>query len=110
MSFLYLALLLFSLAGMAILDRRFRLFFWLDARRASIVFSVGVVFFLIWDAVGVADHIFYPGESPFDTGWMLAPGIPIEELFFLSLLCYFTMNLYQVVTRLVIHFTERSGR
>ena len=110
MDFLYLAGLLFSIFGMAVLDRRFRLFFWQDARRASIVLGVGVVFFLIWDAVGVADHIFFPGESPFDTGWMLAPGIPIEELLFLTLLCYFTMNLYEVVSRLVNHFYREASK
>ena len=49
MTWLYLAGLLFSLMGMVMLDRRFRLFFWADARRAAIVLSAGVLFFLLWD-------------------------------------------------------------
>jgi lycopene cyclase domain-containing protein len=110
MNFLYLGGLLVSITGMIVLDRRFRLFFWLDARRASIVMVVGLVFFFIWDAVGVAEHIFFPGTSPVDTGWMLAPGIPVEEFFFLTLLCYLTMNLYEAVSRVVNHFYREAGK
>jgi hypothetical protein len=51
--FLYLAALAISLTGMIVLDRRFRLFFWNDARRATIVLVVGVVFFLVWDLSGI---------------------------------------------------------
>mgnify|MGYP006205866175 CR=1 FL=1 len=48
MNFLYLAALLVSLTGMVMLDRRFTLFFWQDARRATLVLTTGIVFFLIW--------------------------------------------------------------
>jgi lycopene cyclase domain-containing protein len=100
MSIAYLAALLFSLAGMVILDWRYKLFFWAHWRRATIVMVVGVAFFLAWDTSGVDLGIFFPGDSPWDTGWMLAPGVPIEELFFLVMLCYFTMNLFELFGRL----------
>lgn len=100
MGILYLAALLVSLTGMVVLDRRFRLFFWRDARRAAIVLVVGVVFFLAWDLAGVGGGIFFRGETSFMTGLQIAPEIPLEEVFFLTLLCYLTMNLFGFWSRL----------
>lgn len=86
--FVYLAALLVSLGGLAVLDRRFRLAFWVDARRTAICLVVGVVGFLLWDAAGLVLGIFARGESPHMTGLLLAPDLPVEEAVFLTLLCY----------------------
>ena len=94
MPLLYLAALLVALTGMVVLDRRFRLFFWRDARRALIVLLVGLVFFLAWDLAGVGLGIFFRGETAFMTGLQVAPEVPLEEVFFLTLLCYLTMNVF----------------
>lgn len=99
MSFLYLAALLVSLTGMVVLDRRFRLFFWADARRATIVLLVGVAFFVVWDLAGIGLGIFFRGDTELMTGLQLAPELPVEELFFLTLLCYLTMNLFSLLNR-----------
>lgn len=93
-SFAYLAALAVSITGMVLLDRRFGLFFWRDARRAAIVLPVGVAFFLIWDLGGIALGIFFRGQTDFMTGLLIGPELPIEEVFFLTLLCYLTMNAY----------------
>ncbi|CAN5405243.1 hypothetical protein BH09ACT7_BH09ACT7_04780 [soil metagenome] len=100
MGILYLLGLVVALAGMVVLDRRFRLFFWADARRASIVLAVGLVFFLLWDVAGIGLGIFFRGETSFMTGILLAPELPLEEVFFLALLCYLTMNLFAAVSRM----------
>ena len=92
MSLLYLAALLIALFGMVMLDRRFTLFFWRDARRAAIVLAASILFFLLWDLVGVGLGVFFRGETAFMTGLQIAPEIPVEEVFFLALLCYLTMN------------------
>jgi lycopene cyclase domain-containing protein len=94
MTLFYLAALLVALTGMVVLDRRFRLFFWADARRAAIVLVAGVVFFLVWDLAGVGLGIFFRGETSFMTGLQVAPEVPLEEVFFLTLLVYVTMNVY----------------
>ena len=99
MTLLYLLALLISLTGMVVLDRRFRLFFWRDSRRAAIVLPAGVLFFLIWDVVGVGTGVFFRGQTPFMTGLQVWPEIPVEEVFFLTLLCYVTMNVYGFATR-----------
>lgn len=99
MSVLYLAALTVSLVGMVVLDRRFRLFFWRDRRRAAVVLVLGVAFFLLWDLFGIRFGVFSIGEGPWMTGLELAPELPIEEVFFLTLLCYNTMNVYGALTR-----------
>ena len=98
---LYLVALLISLFGMVMLDRRFRLFFFADARRAAIVLSIGVAFFLAWDLVGIGTGVFFRGETPFMTGVQIAPELPVEEVFFLTLLCYLTMNVVAGVERML---------
>ena len=94
MGILYLVALGIALTGMVMLDRRFGLFFWRDARRASVVLLVGVAFFVVWDLFGIGLGIFFRGETDFMTGLQVAPELPVEELFFLTLLCYLTMNAY----------------
>jgi len=105
--FLYLAALLVSLAGMVVLDQRFRLFFWRAWSRALVVLVVGVAFFLVWDLSGISLGIFFRGETSFMTGVQLAPELPVEELFFLTLLCYLAMNLYGFVSVLLV---DRAAR
>ena len=94
MSVAYLAALAISIFGMVMLDRRFTLFFWRDARRAAIVIAAGVAFFVVWDLVGIGLGVFFRGGGPWMTGLQVAPELPIEELGFLTLLCYLTMNAY----------------
>jgi lycopene cyclase domain-containing protein len=93
-SWFYLAALLISITGMVVLDVRFRLFFAVAPLRAAVVLVVGVAFFLVWDIAGIDLGIFFRGNPDLLTGTLIAPELPIEELFFLTLLCYVTMNLY----------------
>jgi lycopene cyclase domain-containing protein len=102
MTWLYLAGLLFSLMGMVLLDRRYRLFFWADARRAAIVLPAGVLFFLLWDFAGIGLGIFFRGPSDLVTGFVVAPELPIEEIAFLTLLCYVTMNVFAGTTKILM--------
>ena len=109
MGLLYLAALLVALTGMVMLDRRFALFFWADARRAAIVMAAGLVFFVAWDLLGIGLGIFFRGETSFMTGLQVAPELPVEELFFLALLVYVTMDLYGFASR-VVGARERGDR
>ena len=99
MGIVYLASLLVSLTGMVVLDRRFRLFDWVNARRASLVHLIGIVFFLVWDVYGIGQGLFFRGETSFMTGIVLGPELPLEEIFFLTLLTYLTMNLFGASTQ-----------
>ena len=101
MNALYLVGLLVALTGMVVLDVRFRLFFRVAPVRASVVMLVGIVFFLIWDLAGIGLGVFFRGNPDLLIGVQLAPELPLEELFFLALLCYSTMNLFALLTRAV---------
>jgi lycopene cyclase domain-containing protein len=88
MSFAYLIALLFSLAGLAEIDRRWRLAAWRDPRTTAICLAVGWLYFTLWDLAGIGLGIFFVGESRFLTGVRLFPEYPLEEAVFLLLLNY----------------------
>jgi lycopene cyclase domain-containing protein len=92
-SLAYLACLLLASGALVLVDSRFRLVFWRDARRSAVVLVVGLAFFLAWDAVGIVAGVFARGRSPFMTGIELAPELPLEEPVFLAFLCYLTLIL-----------------
>ena len=101
MSFLYLGALLASLAGMVVLDWRYRLFFWRSTWHAVVVMLAGLAVFVVWDVAGIALGLFTRGESSIMTGVLLGHEFPLEEIFFLAFLCYLTMNLFAVFERLL---------
>lgn len=94
MSLVYLAALTISLTGQIILDRRFRLTFWRDPWKASWTMGLGIAFFLVWDLFGIRLGIFFRGTTDLMTGVLLSPELPLEEPFFLALMCYVTLNVF----------------
>ncbi|MFT4282058.1 lycopene cyclase domain-containing protein [Microbacterium sp.] len=96
---LYLLFLLLSVAGVAALDVRFRLAFPAARARTAITVAVGTVFFLAWDAVGIASGVFVKGSSPLLLGWDLAPHLPVEEPVFLAFLCYLGLVVWHAALR-----------
>jgi lycopene cyclase domain-containing protein len=105
----YLAGLLVSIAGIAVLDARYRLFFWRSPLRAAAVMVIGLVFFLVWDVAGVHLGIFFIGQNDLLTGVLLAPEVPLEEVFFLVLLCWTTMDLFGALRPVVDRRLDRAA-
>ena len=101
MTGLYLGGLLLSIAGLVFLDLKVKLFLGAAPRRAATVLAIGVVGFLLWDAAGVGLGIFFEGRNDLLVGIDLAPQIPLEELFFLMLLCLSAMEAFALAQRLV---------
>ncbi|MRG59822.1 lycopene cyclase domain-containing protein [Agromyces sp. CFH 90414] len=85
---------------MALIDRRFRLYFWAAPVRATVALVAGVVFLLVWDVAGIASGIFLHTPNAISTGLMLAPHLPVEEIVFLAFLCYLAMVAYTGALRL----------
>ncbi|PFG39122.1 lycopene cyclase domain-containing protein [Georgenia soli] len=108
MSWLYLACLLVSLGCMVLLDRRFRLFLFADPRRGALVLGVGVVFFLLWDLVAIGLGFYGRGQGEALSGVELLPHLPVEELVFITFLCYLTMVLYGLFTRFFVRVPEEE--
>lgn len=96
----YLVVLLVLLGCMVLLDRRWRLAFWRDARRAAIALTVGIVLLLVVDVVGITLGVFYRASTWAMTGILLGPELPLEEPFFLAFLSYLTLNLLGAAERL----------
>ncbi len=95
----YLIALLVSLAGLGFLDWRYSVALFADARRTLATVGIGVAVFLVWDLAGVGLGIFFRGESRYLTGLQVAPEVPLEELFFLTLLVYQTLLLWLALSR-----------
>lgn len=90
----YLTGLLLGIAGLVILDYRFKLAFWTDTVRTIKTILIGVTFFIVWDLLGIRFDIFLQGHSQYMLPFSILPEFPLEELFFLFLLCYLTLLLY----------------
>ncbi|WP_083980084.1 lycopene cyclase domain-containing protein [Demequina salsinemoris] len=99
MGFIYLATLIVSLAGLVALDRRLGLALFVQPLRTAVTVGASVAFLLCWDAVGVARGIFFVGDGPYQTGVLIAPEIPLEEVLFLTLLAYQTLLLWRWFSR-----------
>ena len=99
LGFLYLALLLISILGLGAIDKRHSLALFVSPLPTLISVAVAVAVFLAWDLVGIALGIFFRGDAPHLSGLLLAPELPLEELFFLILLSYNTLVVYQLFAR-----------
>ena len=97
MQWLYLIGLLVGIIGLLIIDHRWKLAFWRDAKRTSLTVIVAVLIFIVWDFFGIFLGIFYHGDSPYSLPLRLAPEFPLEEIVFLFLLTYCTLIVYQGV-------------
>lgn len=98
---LYLAAILISLAGIVVLDVRFRLALPVAPGRTIASALIGVAFFLAWDAVGIATRSFAKGDSALFVGVDLAPELPLEEPVFLLFLCYLALVLWAAALRIL---------
>ncbi len=106
----YLGALVLVLGCMAVTDRRWRLFFWADARRAAVVFAAGFGLFLAWDVAALQLELYERGRSELMTGIELWPEFPVEELFFLAFLPYLTMVLHGLTLRAVARTWGPTGQ
>lgn len=99
MMFIYLGALLVSIGGLLLIDHRWKLVFWHDARRTALTIGIAMGIFVVWDLLGIGLGIFFHGGSLLTLPLRLAPEFPVEELFFLFLLCYVALLLYRGFTK-----------
>ncbi|HTK39422.1 MAG TPA: lycopene cyclase domain-containing protein [Patescibacteria group bacterium] len=96
-SWSYLIALIGGLLAMGVIDWRQHLALFYDRNRTVLTLMVGVGLFILWDALGIRLGIFFSGHSAYMSGIYLAAEFPIEELFFLLFLCYFSLILYRLL-------------
>lgn len=96
----YLVALVVSLTGLGLLDYTHKLALFAGKIWQTLVtVAVGVMFFLVWDVAGIAAGVFFRGPGPYQTGILIGPELPLEEVFFLTLLCYVILLSYLSVER-----------
>ncbi len=95
----YLFSLIFSISGMLIVDRKYKLFFWHSKAAAFKTIIAVISLFIIWDIIGILLGIFFHGGSIYTLPIRLLPEFPIEEIFFLLLLNYTCLILYLLLGR-----------
>lgn len=96
----YLVALVVSLTGLGLLDYTHKLALFAGKIWQTLVtVAVGVVFFLLWDVAGIAAGVFFRGPGPYQTGILIGLELPLEEVFFLTLLCYVILLSYLAVER-----------
>ena len=95
MAWLYLASLVVALGCLVLVDKRYSLAFFADAKRTAVTLGVAIGLFIVWDFLGIWLGIFFHGGSVYTLPFRIAPEFPIEELFFLTLLCYSTLLTYR---------------
>lgn len=103
MSWLYLAAIVGSGLCMALVDHRWKLFAFDRPRVAAVSVGVGFVLFLAWDLVAIELAVYSKGESPGMSGIDVAPELPLEELFFITFLCYITGVFHGAFTKVLDH-------
>ncbi len=101
MQFLYLAGLIFSIIGLGLFDWKFKLGFSTNKKAALLATLLPLIFFLVWDGAGIALGIFFRGATIHLTGFLIAPELPLEEMFFLFLLNYTTLTIFITVKRIL---------
>ena len=97
----YLVILILSLVWLYLLDRTHKLAFTADPKRALLSMVPAFVVFLIWDIAGIALGIFFRGNNTLLTGIQIFPEFPLEEIFFLMLLCYSTLIALTLISKVL---------
>lgn len=100
MAGLYLLVLLASVGGMLAVDARHRLAFWAAPVPTALAVAAGTLFFVLWDAAGIAAGVFVRGGSPLLLGIELFPHLPLEEPVFLAFLCQLALVAHAAARRL----------
>lgn len=100
--YFYLVVLLIGIGGLTLADWRLQLVFFDNFIPALKSISILVVILLAADIAGIKLEIFSTNQN-FVTGiHIFTPNLPIEEIFFLFLLSYLTLVLYQIIKKFEI--------
>lgn len=103
MKYAYLTILIISICGLLATDYKYKLVFYDKPRVAarSIIAMMAILLFI--DVIGINWQIFSTNQS-FVVGLNLgSPNLPIEEIFFLFLLCYSVLVIYNFADRRINH-------
>jgi lycopene cyclase domain-containing protein len=109
--YLYLVILLIGIGGLVLADWQMKLVFFKNFSAAWKTIGILIVLMLAADIVGIKLGIFFTNQKYVTGLYIGTPNLPLEELFFLFLLSYVTLVLYQVLNRLpfIVALSEVEG-
>jgi len=99
----YLFLLIISIVGLSLADWRYRLAWWHNRNATLWAIVVSYSILLLGDIAGIGLRIFSTNQTYVSGLYVMTPNLPIEEFFFLYLLCYVTLLVVIVERKVFIH-------
>lgn len=96
---IYITTLGASLVCLVLIDKRWRLAMFYDAKAS--LFAIGTVALLLlgFDVAGISWGIFFTNQAYVSGIHLFSKNLPIEEILLLALICYTTLVLYQSFKR-----------
>jgi|ETNmetMinimDraft_21_1059911.scaffolds.fasta_scaffold07848_2 lycopene cyclase domain-containing protein len=98
MEWFYLLGLTIAISCLGLIDWKYKLAFYHDFKRTAATLFIAISLFVVWDILGINLGIFFHGGSELTLPYRIIPELPIEELFFLMLLCYVTLIVFRFMT------------
>ena len=93
----YLVALVVSLAGLIYGDYKLKLALFVKPALATKILLTSIIFFLIWDIVGIFYGIFSTNQEFVSGLYFFTSDLPLEELLFLTLFSYVTLLTWRFV-------------
>lgn len=87
-SIAYLLTLVISLLGLGIIDKKYRLALFWDAKKVLSIMVATLMFFVAWDIGGILAGVFSTNPQWVTGLYIVSPDLPIEEFLFLTLFGY----------------------
>lgn len=97
MQWLYLACLCAAIGCLLLVDYHWKLAFWKNTKQTIATLFTAILVFIVWDFIGISLKIFFHGGSEYTLPFRLAPEFPLEEIFFLFLLTFSTLLIFNGV-------------
>lgn len=87
-AYAYIIALVLSLAGLVILDKKYKLAFFRDSKKTVALLFATVIFFIAWDVAGIFAGVFATNPQWVSGLYLFTPNLPLEEFLFLTLFGY----------------------
>lgn len=92
----YLLALVAMIFCLALVDNRFKLAYFKNKTRTLKTLITAAMIFIFWDVAGIILKIFFIGTNKVLTGIKIGQ-FPLEEVFFLVVLCYSSLLMFNFV-------------
>ena len=97
--FFYIGFLCFSIFGLILADYKYKIVLFDAKSKKPALKSIGIVMglLLLFDVLGIINKIFSTNQIYVVGLNFFSKDLPVEELLFLFLLCYFCLMLYVII-------------